>query len=84
MFGDRNLQIPAPAESSETGRGAGTALRLRRTANTKKEKKEVKAGTEGFDPNDIHAGKLIVRIALPEKWDKVFRPQARAVVKVNL
>ena len=42
------------------------------------------AGTEGFDPNDIHAGKLIVRIALPEKWDKVFRPQARAVVKVNL
>lgn len=49
-----------------------------------KEKKEMTAGTEGFDPNDIHAGKLIVRIALPEKWDKVFRPQARAVVKVNL
>ena len=49
-----------------------------------KGKTESNAGTEGVNPNDIHADKLTIRIALPEKWDAVFRPQARAVVKVNL
>lgn len=49
-----------------------------------KVKSDNDSGTEGVNPEDIHSDKLIVRIALPEKWDTVFRSNARVVVKVKL
>ena len=48
------------------------------------EREAAPQNTEGFQPDNPHEGKLIVRISLPPQRDFLLRPGSRAAVRISL
>ena len=48
------------------------------------EREAAPRNTEGFQPDNPHEGKLIVRISLPPQRDFLLRPGSRAAVRISL